>query len=522
MDIVIRNVDVIDGTGSPAYRADIGLQGADIAAIGEVPGEGALATIDGAGLSAAPGFIDMHSHSDYTLPINPRAASKVHQGVTTEVIGMCGGSVAPLDDALRDRMRHARPQIDWDAWTSFGQYLDYLRGQGIGVNVVPFVGNGTLRTLCVGLDDRPATGDEIAAMVRGLDRAMDEGAWGVSSGLIYPPSHYASTDELLTLCAAAAARDGFYFTHIRGEGETLLTAIEEAIEIGRRAGLPVQIAHLKAAGQAHWPLLDRTLALIDQARQEGIDVCADRYPYIASSTTLANQMPDWARDGGQEASLARLQDVQTREHILDAMQQERAHWRNIVLAQAPDTPDLVGLNVAQVADRRGVSPQEAVLGLLQENELRVWILHFSMSEDNLHTVLCHPAVMIGSDASALIPEGPLGEGKSHPRGYGTFPRVLGRYVREQEVLNLAQAVYKMSGLPARRLGLRDRGRLIEGLKADLVLFDPQAVCDMATFDDPYQYPQGIEYVFCNGQIVVSPEGHSGALPGDVLERPARR
>jgi N-acyl-D-amino-acid deacylase len=517
MKVIIRNVDVLDGSGAPAIQGDIGLEGERIAAIGDLSAATGETTIDGTGLTAAPGFIDIHSHSDRTLPINPRAESKVRQGVTTEVVGMCGSSPAPLNDAARDTLSSRAKYLSWQ-WTTFGEYLDTLRRQGISVNLVPMVGHGTVRSVVIGLDARAPTADEMAEMKRLIAEAMDDGAWGLSTGLIFSPGVYASTKELIELCQVPAERGGYYFTHIRGEDEHLLDALAEAVQIGEQAGVAVQIAHLKTFEPENWPLLDRALALLDDARARGIDLAADRYPYAASSTNLAGRLPPWSRDGGPEALAARLQDADTRQRILAEVNARPTHWDRTIVASMPARPELEGVFLTEIAKQRGVAPDENAMDLLIEAGGRLSVIDFFMSEDNLKTILRHPAVMVGSDGAALVPHGPLGEGKSHPRSYGAYPRVLGKYVREEKALSLAEAVFKMSGLPAARLGLTDRGRLAQGLKADLVLFNAETVRDAATFTDPYQYPVGIEYVFVNGQAVITPEGHTGALPGEILER----
>ncbi len=525
MNVIILNVEVLDGSGSPVFRADIGLEGDRIAEIGDLSIAKAGTIINGSNLIAAPGFIDIHSHSDFTLPINPRAESKVRQGVTTEIIGMCGSSPAPINATSKKHALATNPDLPWE-WNSFGEYLDYLRQAcsepgrtGLSVNVVPLVGHGTIRGTVMGLEDRTPTADEMAAMKWLVAQAMDEGAWGMSTGLIYPPGVYASTDEIVELSNTAAKRGGFYFSHIRGEAATLVQAISEAIEIGERAGLPVQIAHLKAQMPENWPLMIQALALIDDARARGLDVAADRYPYTASSTSLSARLPAWAHDGGPSALLERLQSPETRRRIKEEMMIRPHQWHTALIAFSPNRPDFEGLTVADIAERRGADPAETALDILLEAEAQVSIVHFSMSEDNLRTVLRHPVVMIGSDGAARIPTGPLGEGKVHPRSYGAYPRVLGKCVREEGTLSLPEAIHKMSGLPAERLGLSDRGRLVKGLKADLVLFNPATVRDKATFTEPYHYPVGIEYVFVNGQAVVTPQGHTGALPGQVLRKP---
>jgi N-acyl-D-amino-acid deacylase len=354
-------------------------------------------------------------------------------------------------------------------------------------------------------------------MKRQIAQAMDEGAWGMSSGLIYPPSAYATTDELIELSRVPAARGGFYFSHIRGEAETLLDSVTEAITIGEQAGLPVQIAHFKAFLPENWHLIDAALALLDEARRRGVNVAADRYPYIASSTSLRASLPNWTHDGGVEALLQRLADPEIRKKILDGPLPQGRRWDTVVVTLAPDVPEWAGQSVAEIAAQRGADPSETALDMLLEAKGRVSVVHFAMDEEGLKKTLRHPVVMIGSDGSALAPYGPLGEGKSHPRNYGTFVRVLGVYAREEGTLTLPQAVHKMTGMPAARLGLSDRGRLEAGRKADVVLFDPQTVIDRATFTEPYQYPAGIAYVYVNGQAVITPEGHTGALPGRVLE-----
>jgi len=520
MDVLIHNIDVLDGSGSPAFRADVGMERDRIAGIGDFSSTTAKMILDGTGLTAAPGFIDVHSHSDFTLPINPRAESKVRQGVTTEVTGNCGLSPAPLDPVSGESVMATHPHLSWE-WNTFGDYLDYLRQQGLSVNVVPLVGHGMIRGTGMGLADRAPTENEMQAMKRLVAQAMEEGAWGLSTGLIYPPGVYATTDELVEQSRVVAKRGGFYFTHIRGEAATLVKAVAEAIEIGERAELPVQIAHLKAQLPENWPLMSQALALIDNARARGLDVTADRYPYTASSTSLSARLPAWAHDGGSSALLERLQLPETRRRIKEDLSVRPDQWDTVLIAFSPNAPELEGLTVAEIAEQRVAEPAETALDILLETEIKVSIIHSSMNEENLRRVLCHPAVMIGSDGSALLPKGPLGQGKAHPRSYGTFPRVLGKYVREEKVLSLAEAVHKMSGLPAERLGLSDRGRLVRGMKADLVLFNADTVRDRATFTRPYQYPTGIEYVFVNGQAVVTPEGHTGALPGRILEREAQ-
>ena len=547
-DLLIRGARVVDGadrdpSGNPPFSGDIGLQGDTIVALGDLGAAEAKMVIEASGLMAAPGFIDMHTHSDWTLPGNRRAESKIRQGVTTEVIGMCGSSPAPLptDPGRRERWivqaGANQPWLTWE-WESFGQYLDHLR-EGIALNVVPFVGHGTLRVATMGWEDRPPTEEELATMEGLVAQAMEEGAWGYSTGLIYPPSCYAQTAELIALARIVAQHGGFYFSHIRGEGATHLEAIREVIKIVEEAGLrpedfvelsrgaqpeglPAQIAHFKAAGRPYWGQLPEAIRLVEEAQSRGLDITADRYPYTASSTGLAALLPHWAHDGGRDALLARLAGDTTRARIREEVIARRKgmemEWSEVMISHCPAQPACEGLTLDQLAQEQGAEPVDVVLDLLQEAGAQVSMIQFSMSEENLREVLRQPWVMIGSDGSSLAPYGEMGKGKRHPRSYGTFVRVLGKYVRQEKVLSWELAVRKMTALPAQKLGLTDRGLLEVGRKADIVLFDPDCVADQATFTQPYQYPTGIEYVLVNGQVVIEREEHSGALPGRVLER----
>ena len=525
-DLLIRGAQVVDGSGNPAFRADVGLQGTEIVALGDLETGQADVAIDASGLMAAPGFIDMHSHSDWTLPGNRRAESKIRQGVTTEVIGMCGSSPAPLpaDATRRERWLASaganRPWLTWE-WESFGQYLDHLR-EGIALNVVPFVGHSTVRVAAMGWDYRAPTPEELATMEGLVAQSIEEGAWGYSTGLIYPPSSYSQTEELIALARVAAQRQGFYFSHIRGEGATLLEAIREVIAIVEGAGLPAEIAHFKATGRPYWGRLPEAIRLVEEARGRGLEISADRYPYTASSTSLTALLPAWAHEGGRDALVARLSEPTTRARIRQEMvaRREGMEWQEVMISGCPAQPEYEGLRLDQVARERGSEPPDAVLDLLQEAEAQVAMIQFSMSEENLQEVLRQPWMMIGSDGSSLAPYGEMGTGKRHPRSYGTFVRVLGRYVRQENLLSWEQAVRKMAALPARTLGLADRGLLEVGRKADIVLFDPDLVGDQASFTQPYQYPTGIEYVLVNGQVVIEQGEHTGAMPGLVLEQKA--
>jgi N-acyl-D-amino-acid deacylase len=529
LDLKIEGATVIDGTGSVGGRADVGVREEVIAAVGDLGREAAGRVINAAGRTLAPGFIDMHSHSDFRLGLNPRAESKIRQGVTTEVVGNCGFSPAPVSPQFRHEFRgfalYLPKGVEYD-FPTVGDYLRALDGEGMAVNVVPLVGHGSLRVATMGFARRPPTAPELGRMQRLLADGIEDGAWGMSTGLIYAPGSFATTEEIVDLARVAARHRGFYATHIRGEGATLLDAVREAIRVGRDADLPVQISHVKASGRPNWGKVADALALIDAAAAEGLDVLADVYPYTASSTSLRTLLPDWALEGGIDAMIARLADPDTRARIREHLEAptgqsliERLGWDNVMIAWCAQRKDAEGRRVAEIAAARGMAPFDAACELLVDELGKAAVILFQLDEADVRRALTHPRVMIGSDGSALAPYGELGAGKPHPRSYGTFPRVLGEYAREQRVLTLAQAVHKMTGMPARRLGLRDRGVIRVGAKADLVVFDPRRVADQATYQDPHRYPTGIDHVVVNGRLVIKDGEHTGSLPGRVLRQP---
>lgn len=529
LDLKIEGATVIDGTGATGSRADVGIRDDLVTAVGDLSREAAGRTVNAAGRVVAPGFIDMHSHSDWRLWANRRAESKIRQGVTTEVVGNCGFSPAPvcaehLDD-LRAFALYLTPRMGF-GWRSVAEYLDAFDHEGAALNVVQLVGHGTLRIAAMGFARRPATADELTRMQRWLGEAIEDGAWGLSTGLIYAPGSFAATEEIVAVARAARGR-GVYASHVRGEGDTLLEAVGEAIRVGRDAELPVQISHVKAAGRPNWGKVRHVLALIDAACADGLDVMGDVYPYTASSTTLRTLLPDWVLDGGIDAMLGRFADPETRVRIRREVESPdngqslvaRVGWENVMVAHAPCRKEAEGRRISEVARERGVDPLDAALELIADEHGKGQVILFQLDERDLRTALAHPRIMIGSDGSALAPYGELGTGKPHPRSYGTFPRVLGEYAREQRVLGLPEAVHKMTGLPARRLGLKDRGVLRTGARADLVVFDPRRVSDRATFQDPHRYATGIDHVLVNGRFVVRDGEHTGSLPGRVLRLP---
>lgn len=524
-DVIVKNGKVVDGTGGSGFRADVAIKGQRILRVGRLSEENSLKAINARGLVVSPGFIDMHSHSDLVLLVNPRAESKIRQGVTTEVIGNCGGSAAPLSDLMKEDLRKTNPligeaglQLDW---STMKDYLARLSRQGTAVNVVPLVGHGNIRESVMGFSDRAPTTTELEKMKRTLAQAMEDGACGMSTGLIYPPGCYAMTEELVELCKVVASYGGIYASHIRGEGESLLEAVREAIRIGEEAGLPVEISHHKAGGKANWGKVTDSLKMMDDARGRGVDVTCDVYPYVAASFGLSAMLPAWAHEGGIDKLLERLRDAGTRDRLRREMVEgspgrsgplRAAGWDATQIARCTSHPDFEGRTISEIAGAKRMDPFALVFDLLAEDP-GVSLVRFVMCEDDVRTVLRHPASMIGTDGSAIAAHGILGQGRPHPRNYGTFPRVLRRYVREQGLLTLEDAIRKMTSSPARKLGLRDRGIIGEGMYADIIIFDPEAVNDRATYQDPHQYPEGIEYVLVNGDIAVEKGDHTGALAG---------
>jgi len=525
-DLLIRNGWIVDGSGAPRYRGDVAVSGGRIAAIirpgAMVAGQREIDALD---CVVAPGFVDMHSHADLGLPILPTADSLVHQGITTVVTGNCGETLAPLLPETRQAVIASMASDDaplpW-SWSSFGSYLDYLRGIGISLNMAPLVGQGTLRNGVMGYTNAAPDVAQMARMKAEVSRAMAEGAIGVSTGLIYPPGSYATTEELIELTKPAGECDGYYFSHIRGEGHTLLEAVAEAIRIGRETGAAVEIGHFKAAGQVNWPKAMQALGLIDSARAEGLDVTMDMYPYVAGSSSLVSMLPEWAQEGGHSATLARLSDPVARAKMVETMGSEGffriAAWESVLIAGCPRNRSYEGCYVGALAEQAGKSAYDWVFDALLETSLQIQMIMPYAAEENLRRQLGHPEMMVGTDSAVHATTGPLSEGFPHPRGYGTFPRILGRYVREEGIISLEEAVHKMSGLPARKFRWADHGLLKDGYAADIVVFDPRTVIDCATFEKPHQYPQGIKHVLVNGQAVIRNGEHTGARPGKVLGR----
>lgn len=530
-DILFRGAAIYDGTGGPPFQGDVGTRGDEIAAVRRVSPSAPEGRVEARrvislnGKALAPGFIDIHSHSDYSLLINPLAESKVRQGVTTEVGGNCGYSAAPVCGEAREERRklyRERYGLDPD-FSGVREYLGRLEEAGISVNYVHQVGHNTVRQSIMGGADRPPDDGELRAMVAMIEAGMSQGAFGLSTGLVYPPACFSSFQE--TVALAAAARGGFLSVHMRSEGARLLEAIEEVLDVARQSGARLQISHLKTAGRDNWGKIDRAFHLIEEAVREGVDVACDRYPYTASNTHLSALLPDWVHDGGKREALARLGNPADRARIREAWRKKGPeHWKNVVisLVSRPENKPFEGLSVAACASRAGRDPADFVMDLLVAEDLWVEIILLHLMDDgNLRRILRKPYVFVGSDAEARAHYGPLGEGVPHPRAFGTFPRVLGNLVREEGLMPLAEAVARMTRLPARRVGLSDRGSISPGRKADLVVFDPERVRDTSSYESSIHYPDGIDLVMVNGEVTVEGGVHLGARAGRALRANGR-
>jgi N-acyl-D-amino-acid deacylase len=526
LDILIKKTVVVDGTGKPAFKADIGVVAGRIAVVTKNVEQEAKHTIEAQNLHLAPGFIDSHTHSDFNLLVEPRAESKIRQGITTEIIGNCGGSPAPLLGAALEEARDEARSVGLDVnWTSMAEYAERLRHSGIAVNVVPLVGHNTVREAVLGFDDVQPSPEQQIEMERLVAEAMEQGAGGLSTGLFYPPGFYAQTDEVIGLARVAARHGGIYASHIRSETNRLFEAVTEAIEIGKQAEVQVQISHIKLEGYRNWEGVDQLLSMLEDANSQGVRVGCDQYPYTAGVSWLAYILPYWAQAGGGKAVGERLNDPEVRARLRKDWEENRAEWENrggmrdwtdLLITDCIPRPDVQGMNIAEIAADEGKDALETAFDLIVISEGQVECVCFGQLEDNVRILMRHPLVVVGSDGDALAPYGVLSQSKPHPRYYGTFPRVLGHYVREEKVLSLEEAVQKMTSITAERFGLNDRGVIREGAWADLVIFNAQTVADRATYTDPHQYPEGIPYVIVNGVVVIDQHEHTGALPGKVL------
>ena len=522
-DLLITNARIYDGSGANSYMGSIGVSGDSIVAIGDLEGRSAKRTINLNGLAIAPGFINMLSWANVSLIQDGRSMSDIKQGVTLEVLGE-GSSMGPWSESIKQEVLENQTDIKYDIpWTTLGEYLTYLEEKGVATNVASFVGNGTLRRNVIGYDNRPATRDEIEQMKSLLAKAMEEGAVGVSSSLLYAPSSSADTQELIELSKVAARYGGMYISHIRDEGDALWESVDELITIAREANIAAEIYHLKASGNRNWYKMDSVFQMIEAARKEGLSITADMYTYPASSTGLHVQLPEWVREGGVDATITRLADPDLRSKILKDIE-FRNPPENILLVgfKNPDLRVYLGKRLDEVADILGKSPEETMMDLIVEDDSRIQVVYFSMSEENINKKIQQPWMSFCSDAGSLAAEGIFLNQSTHPRAYGSFIRVLGEFARDRGVITLEDGIRRLTSFPAQNLKIKRRGLLVPGYYADLVVFDPEKVKDIATFEHPHQYAEGVLHVWVNGQQVLKDGEHTGAMPGRFVRGPGYR
>ena len=532
-DIVIHGGTVYDGTGAPGRGGDVGIRGDRITSIGDLSGARATSVVDASGLAVAPGFINMLSWSTESLLVDGRSQGELREGVTTQIFGE-GSSMGPLTAEMKRRALEQMGDLKYDiTWTTLSEYLRTLESRGVSQNVASFIGATTIREYVIGLEDRKPTAEQLDRMRALVRQEMEAGALGIGSSLIYAPAFYASTEELIELCKVAARYRGKYISHMRSEGNRLIEAVDELIRISREARLPAEIYHLKAAGQENWPKMDRVIEKVEAARKEGLPITADMYTYTAGATGLDASMPPWVLDGGYDAAYKRLADPEMRKKIAAAIRTSSDDWEN--LYRAAGTADrvllvefksdalkpLTGKTLSEVAKMRGEDPVDTIMNLVLEDRSRVGTVYFMMSDENIRKQIVLPWVSFGSDAASMAPEPPFTKSSAHPRAYGNFARVLGKYVRDDKVLSLPDAIRKLSGLPATNLELDRRGFLKEGMFADVVVFDPATISDRATFQNPHQYATGMRQVFVNGGQVIRDGEHTGARPGRALWGPGK-
>jgi N-acyl-D-amino-acid deacylase len=530
-DTILRNGTIFDGGGGQPYVGDVAISGDLIAAIGNLGWATAANEIDVGGLAVAPGFVNMMCWANESLIEDGRSQSDIRQGVTLEVLGE-GSSMGPLNDSMKAEMVRLQTDIKFDVeWTTLGEYLEYLEQRGVSPNVASFIGAATPREYVIGHEDRAPTAEELEQMQALVRQAMEEGALGVASALIYPPGSFAETDELIALAKAAAEYDGMYISHLRSEGAKMLEALDELLTIAREADIRAEIYHFKSSGQPNWPLFEEAVSMVERARADGLQITADVYTYPAGSTGLNAIMPPWVQEGGFEASLERMKDPALRQRIAREMLEESDEWENMYLGSgSPDRIMLVGFKseelkpltgktLAEVAEMRGADPREVAMDLIVEDGSRIQTVYFSQSEDIVRRAVALPWVSFNSDEASLAPEGVFLLSNPHPRAYGSFARVLAKYVREEKVIPLEEAIRKLAALPAENLRIDRRGRLVEDFFADVVVFDPETIQDHATFPEPHQYATGMLHVFVNGQQVLKDGEHTGATPGRVVRGP---
>ncbi|OGU77885.1 MAG: aminoacylase [Ignavibacteria bacterium RBG_16_34_14] len=527
-DVIIRNGNIYDGSGNKPYKSDIGIKGDTIAAIGNLSSSKGKTEIDVIGMAVSPGFINMLSWANVSLIQDGKSQSDIRQGVTSEIMGE-GWSMGPLNEKMKQEEIELQGDIKYDIeWTTLGEYLEYLEKKGVSCNVGSFVGAGTVRINVLGYEDRAPNKEELESMKQLVRDAMKEGALGVGSSLIYAPNFYADTEELIELCKAASEYDGIYISHIRSEGNKLLEAADELILISREADIPSEIYHLKAAGESNWNKLDSLIKKITRARNEGLKITADMYTYTAGETGLDATMPPWVQEGGFKEWKKKLQDPQIRKLVMKEMRTPTDKWENFFIAagspeniilvgfKADSLKYLTGKTLLEVSKLREKSPEETAIDLVIDDDSRVETVYFLMSEENVKKNISLPWVSFGSDEGSLAPEGVFLKSNPHPRAYGNFARLLGKYVRDEKIIPLEEAIRKLTSFPAENLKLKKRGKLQTGYYADIVIFNPEIIKDNATYEKPHQYSEGVEHVFVNGIQVLRNGEHTGKMPGSVL------
>ena len=532
-DVIIKNGTVYDGTGAKLKHVDLAIRGDRIAGIGDFASARAKTVIDANGLAVAPGFINMLSWSTVSLIQDGRSQSEIRQGVTTEIMGE-GESMGPVNDRVREHMLRQQGDIKYDIkWNTLAEYLRYLQSRGVSCNVASFIGATTLRENVIGFEDKPPTPEQLDQMRELVRKEMEAGALGIGTSLIYPPAFYAKTEELIELCKVAAKYQGKYISHMRSEGNQLLEALDELIRISREAGIPAEVYHIKAAGKQNWGKLDNLLSRIEAAQKEGLKITANMYTYTAAGTGLDACLPPWTEDGGYPALFKRLRDPAMRDKIAAEVSKDSEKWENLYIGTgSPDRILLVGFkseklkpltgkSLAEIAKMRGKDPITVIMDLILEDQSRIESIYFLMSEENVRKELAEAWISFCSDEASQAPEGVFLKSNPHPRAYGNFARVLGKYARDENVIPLAEAVRRLSGLPATNLGLDHRGFLKEGMFADVVVFDQATISDRATFDKPHQYAVGVKHVFVNGVQVLKDGEHTGAKPGRALWGPGK-
>jgi N-acyl-D-amino-acid deacylase len=532
-DVLIKGGTLYDGTGGKPRVTDVAIRGDRIVGIGDFNAASAKITVDAKGMAVAPGFINMLSWSTDSLIEDGRSQGELREGVTTEIMGE-GWSMGPLNDRMKQRVVSEQKDIKYEIkWNTLTEYLRYLEQRGVSCNVASFIGATTIREHVIGLEDKQPTPEQLEQMRQLVRQEMEAGALGIGTSLIYPPAFYAKTEELIELCKVAAKYKGKYISHMRSEGNQLLEAIDELLRISKEAGIPAEIYHIKAAGQSNWKKADAMLAKIEDARKAGLKITANMYTYTAAGTGLDACLPPWTEDGGYPALFKRLRDPATREKIAAEVRTPSDKWENLYLAagspakillagfKSEKLKPLTGKSLAEIAKMRGKDPIETAMDLIVEDESRIDSIYFLMSEENVKKEIAKPWVSFGSDEASQAPEGNFLKSNCHPRAYGNFARVLGKYVREEKVLTLADAIRKLSGQPATNLGLDHRGFVQEGMFADVVVFDPATIADRATFEKPHQYAVGVKHVFVNGGQVLKDGEHTGAKPGRALWGPGK-